>query len=193
MVLTQCLAKGVWCSIKATTAFTQCHIRALPMSSISIGCSECCWWAHKSETSVGALCYLESIPLFPKKGGEAGWDTSWAEFSWAQNADTEWYMLASTRVGCTCCLTKHTSIGEYIWRDIWRTGDAEAHGIASLLTKYNTVACIYMLSDVLHTVAKLQGSLQGKEVGSSQYAWDGWKHYPTTEAAEGEYKQQYIV
>ena len=41
------------------------------------------------------------------------------------------------------------------------TGDAEAHGIASLLTKYNT---IYMLSDVLHTVAKLQGSLQGKEV-----------------------------
>ena len=44
------------------------------------------------------------------------------------------------------------------------TGDAEAHGIASFLTKYNTVACIYMLSDVLHTVAKLQGSLQGKEV-----------------------------
>ena len=44
------------------------------------------------------------------------------------------------------------------------TGDAEAHGIASLLTKYNTVACIYMLSDVLHTVAKLQGSLQRKEV-----------------------------
>ena len=46
------------------------------------------------------------------------------------------------------------------------TGDAEAHGIATLLTKYkyNTVACIYMLSDVLHTVAKLQESLQGKEV-----------------------------
>lgn len=32
------------------------------------------------------------------------------------------------------------------------------------VTKYNTVACIYMLSDVLHTVAKLQGSLQGKQV-----------------------------
>ena len=44
------------------------------------------------------------------------------------------------------------------------TGVAKAHGLASLLTKYNTVACIYMLSDVLHTVAKLQGSLQGKEV-----------------------------
>ena len=35
------------------------------------------------------------------------------------------------------------------------TGDAEACGITSLLTKYSTVACIYMLSDVLHTVAKL--------------------------------------
>ena len=44
------------------------------------------------------------------------------------------------------------------------TGDAEAHGIASDLTKYNTVTCIYVLSDVLHAVAKLQGSLQGKEV-----------------------------
>ena len=44
------------------------------------------------------------------------------------------------------------------------TGDAEAHGIATLFTKYNTVACIYMLSDVLHTVAKLQGYLQAKEI-----------------------------
>ena len=35
------------------------------------------------------------------------------------------------------------------------TGDAEAHGIAILLTKYKTVACIYMLCDVLHTVAAL--------------------------------------
>ena len=41
------------------------------------------------------------------------------------------------------------------------TGDAEAH---ALLSKYNTAACIYMLSDVLHTVAKLQGSLQGKDI-----------------------------
>ena len=43
------------------------------------------------------------------------------------------------------------------------TGDTKV-GIATLLTKYNTAACIYMLSDVLLTVAKLQGSLQGKEV-----------------------------
>ena len=44
------------------------------------------------------------------------------------------------------------------------TGDAEVHGIATLLTKYKNVACMYMLSDVLYTVAKLQGSLQGKDV-----------------------------
>ena len=43
-------------------------------------------------------------------------------------------------------------------------GDTEAHGISILLTKYPTVATIYTLSDVLHTVAKLQGSLQSKEL-----------------------------
>ena len=40
------------------------------------------------------------------------------------------------------------------------TGDAEAHGIANLLTKYTTVACVYMLLDILHTVAKLQVCLE---------------------------------
>ena len=44
------------------------------------------------------------------------------------------------------------------------TGDAEAHGIATLMTKYNTVACFYMLSDVLHTVVKLQCGLQVKDI-----------------------------
>ena len=43
-------------------------------------------------------------------------------------------------------------------------GDAEAHGIATRLTKYTTVACVYMLSDILHTVAKLQGSLQSMDI-----------------------------
>ena len=42
------------------------------------------------------------------------------------------------------------------------TGDAESHGIATLLVKYKTVACIYMLSEVFHIVAKLQGSLQAR-------------------------------
>ena len=44
------------------------------------------------------------------------------------------------------------------------TGDAEAHGIATLLTKYKTVPRIFMLSDVLHTVAKLQANLQSKDI-----------------------------
>ena len=71
-----------------------------------------------------------------------------------------------------------TSNSKNIYYD--KTGDAEAHGIASLLTKYNTVACIYMLSDVLHTVAKLQGGLQGS-------AWHGREHYQKIEGAEREY------
>ena len=43
-------------------------------------------------------------------------------------------------------------------------GVAEAHGIAILLTKYKTVACIYMLCDVLHNVAALHASLQAKDI-----------------------------
>ena len=53
---------------------------------------------------------------------------------------------------------------------------------------YNTVACIYMQLDVLHTVTKLQGSLQGKEV--DQASVPGMVE--NTEGAE-EYKQQYMV
>ena len=41
-------------------------------------------------------------------------------------------------------------------------GDAEAFGIAKLMCTYKFVACLYMLCDVVHTVAKLQGSLQSK-------------------------------
>ena len=48
---------------------------------------------------------------------------------------------------------------EHIYEE---SGDAEAYGIAKLLCTYKFVACLYMLCDVLHTVAKLQGSLQSK-------------------------------
>ena len=44
------------------------------------------------------------------------------------------------------------------------SGHAEANGIAKLMCTYKFVACLYMLCDVLHTVAKLQGSLQAKEL-----------------------------
>ena len=42
-------------------------------------------------------------------------------------------------------------------------GDAEAYGLAQLLRTYKFVACLYMLCDVLHNVAKLQG-LQSKQI-----------------------------
>lgn len=52
-----------------------------------------------------------------------------------------------------------------MYKEIYdETGDAEAHGIAILLTKYETVACIYMLCDVLHAVVALQASLQAKDI-----------------------------
>ena len=85
-------------------------------------------------------------------------------------SDTRW--LAQEQAVCAIgrSLPALVNTSEEIYEE---TGDAEAHGIASLLTKYNTVACIYMLYDVLHIVAKLHGSLQGKEGSSSQCAWDG--------------------
>lgn len=47
------------------------------------------------------------------------------------------------------------------------SGDAEAYGLSKLLCTYKFVACLYMLCDVLHTVAKLQGSLQTKDLDLS--------------------------
>ena len=47
------------------------------------------------------------------------------------------------------------------------TGYAESHGVVSLLVKYKTVASVYMLCNVLHTVAKLQGFLQGKSIDNA--------------------------
>ena len=43
-------------------------------------------------------------------------------------------------------------------------GDAEAYGLARLLCKYKFVSCLFMLCDVLHILAGLQGSLQAKNL-----------------------------
>ena len=43
-------------------------------------------------------------------------------------------------------------------------GDAEAYGLAKLLCTYKLVACLYMLCDILCTIAILQGSLQAKKL-----------------------------
>ena len=47
------------------------------------------------------------------------------------------------------------------------SGNAEAYGIAKRMCTYKSVACLYMLCDVLHTLAKLQGSLQSKDLAIS--------------------------
>ncbi len=73
--------------------------------------------------------------------------------------------MACPRKSSTSCAEKFTSIGSYIFEEIYdQTGDAETHCISTLLLKYLTVATIYMLSDVLHMVAKLQGSLQSEKL-----------------------------
>ncbi len=43
-------------------------------------------------------------------------------------------------------------------------GNAEAYGLSVLLCTYKFVACLFMLCDLLHTVTKLHGSLQSKEL-----------------------------
>ena len=83
------------------------------------------------------------------------------EIKMQKPSDTRWLSRERAVRAVQRSLPALVNTFEEIYND---TGDAEVHGIATLLTKYNTVACIFMLSDVLHTVAKLQGSLQGKEI-----------------------------
>ena len=42
------------------------------------------------------------------------------------------------------------------------SGDTESYGLSVLLCTYKFVACLYILCDVLYTVAKLESSLQTK-------------------------------
>ena len=84
-----------------------------------------------------------------------------SELKMLKPSDTRWLAREKAVRAVRRSLPALVATFEEIYEE---TGDAEAHGIATLLTKYNTVACIYMLSDILHTVAKLQGTLQGKEI-----------------------------
>ena len=71
-------------------------------------------------------------------------------------SDTRW--LARERAVCAVRLSLPALVSTF--KEIYdETGDAKAHKIAILSTKYKTVACIYMLCDVLHTVAALQASV----------------------------------
>ena len=83
------------------------------------------------------------------------------EIKMQKPSDTRWLARERSIRAIRRCLPAIVTTFEEVYNE---SGDAEAHGIATLLCKYMTVACIYMLSDVLHTVAKLQGSLQSKDI-----------------------------
>ena len=83
------------------------------------------------------------------------------EIKMQKPSDTGWLACERAVRAVRRSLPASVKTFEDIYND---KGDAEAHGIATIFTKYNTVACIYMLSDVLHTDAKLQGSSQSKEI-----------------------------
>ena len=102
-----------------------------------------------------------TIPPKSRKDAEIQAVLNAPELKMVKPSDTRWLSRErAVRVVCRS-LPALVTIFEEIYNG---TGSAKAHGIATLLTKYNTVACISMLSDTLYTVAKLQGSLQGKEV-----------------------------
>ena len=72
-------------------------------------------------------------------------------------SDTRW--LARER--CVRAVRKSLPALIRTFDDIYEEkGDAEAYGLRT----YKFVACLYMLCDVLHTVDKLQGSLQCKQL-----------------------------
>ena len=83
------------------------------------------------------------------------------EIKMQKPSDTRWLARERAVSAVRRSLPALVSTFEEIYAE---TGNAESHGIATLLVKYKTVACIYMLSDVLHIVAKLQGSLQAKDI-----------------------------
>ena len=75
-------------------------------------------------------------------------------------SDTQWLAHERAMHAVRLSLPELVSTFEKIYD---QKGDTEAHGIAILSTK-QTVACIYMLYDVLHTVATLQAHLQAKDI-----------------------------
>ena len=102
---------------------------------------------------------MESILLFTQESGklkEIQAESQYLAVKMQKPTDTRW--LARERAVRAVRLSLPALVSTF--KEIYdETGDAEAHGIAILSTKYKTVACIYMLCDVLHTVAALQASV----------------------------------
>ncbi len=69
------------------------------------------------------------------------------EIKMVKPSDTRWLSRERAMRAVRRSLPALVNTFEEIYSE---TGDAEAHGIAILLTKYSTVACIYMLSETMH-------------------------------------------
>ena len=76
-------------------------------------------------------------------------------------SDTRWLARERCVRSVRQCLPALVRTFEELYEE---NGDAEAYGLSRLLCTYKFVACLYMLCDILHTVAKLQASLQAKEL-----------------------------
>ena len=85
--------------------------------------------------------------------------TMWKELKIHKPSDTRWLAQERCVRAVQQTLSALVATFEKIYDD---SGDAEAFGIAKLMCTYKFVACLHMLCDVVHTVAKLQGSLQSK-------------------------------
>lgn len=76
-------------------------------------------------------------------------------------SDTRWLARERCVRSVRQCLPALIRTFEELYEE---NGDAEAYGLSRLLCTYKFVACLYMLCDILHTVAKLQAGLQAKEL-----------------------------
>ena len=109
---------------------------------------------------------MESFPLLPPKKtaeklAEIQAVLEAPEIVVIKQNDTRWL----AREQCVCAVRKTlpalVTTFEKIYED---SGDAEAYGLSKLLCTYKFVASLYMLCDILHSVAKVHGSLQSKEL-----------------------------
>ena len=103
---------------------------------------------HYSPKKAEKLAEIEAVLKIP-------------ELKTLKPSDTRW--LAQEQCVCAVRQTLPAIVAtfEAIYEE---SGHAEAYGIAKLMCTYKFVACLCMLCDILHTVAKLQGSLQAKEL-----------------------------
>ena len=107
---------------------------------------------------------MENVSLFSKKAEklaeiQAALDSP--ELKVQKPSDTRW--LARER--CVRAVRRSLPALVATFQEMYdESGDAEAYGLARLFCKYKSVACLDMLCDVLHTLAKLQGSLQSQSL-----------------------------